>query len=465
MRLSSKPSLWAALACLGSLVAPSAPARPPSPPEIVRQFGIVPIEPATPASDFRLSVVQGEVEALSDSRGNWVVLTFFATWCGPCRSEMPSMEELHRQRASEGVVVLGVSIDDRREVVAPFVSGLDLTFPILWDDGGRVAAAYRATSIPLTYLIDPHGRLVGASRGARDWTALTPMIDELVAALPPDPGAAIEYAELEESATIAEVLNPPTAEVALAPGPLSAGRPFELEVALRWAGTFEEYLPQPPQVALPEGVERLGVAAATSTEDGENVVRYRIRLEAEEPGSYALDPVELRYTARASGEEQSTRLVGPTVEVARAGLPALWLPAAGGAVLVALFAGVVLRRRGRPDKDAVSDPLPVLKGELDRARQLRMEGRNADAFVVLAGLDGALGEFERRRSDDRSELRPTDLSERVEAARYGGAAPERAELDRLEREIARRVESLRPDPEAAARREVRLRTDTAQEGA
>lgn len=426
---------------------------------LLRQSGIRPVDPPVAAADFRLPDLSGGEAALSDAGGRWVVLTFFATWCGPCRSEMPSLERLHRDRESDGLTVLGVSTDAGREPLAPFVKELGLTFPILWDRQGEAARLYQATSIPLSYLIDPAGRIVGISRGARDWSALTATLDRALALLPPDPEAAPVYAATGGGQVeIPERLVPPTAEVSLAEAELRAGRPFHLDIEVQWSGDFDEYLLHPPQVHLPEGVEEAGMSAVTSSQAGRNRITYRVELAAAEPGRFALDPVELLYTPRGESEPVASRIAGPTVTVrpwTLAGMTAggLALAASGlltGALAALLLGRTVRHRRRGPDSDPATARHAFLSETLSSARRLRLEGGDPGACLrALAEVLEQLGATEGEAGEE--------ITRALERTRYGGEAPPPELLDRLQRQAERLLEEIRPRPEEDARKALRLR--------
>lgn len=140
---------------------------PLSPP----QMKLVPQEMRTPESkDFILSDLQGNVARLADFRGNVLLLNFFATWCAPCREEMPSIEALYRAYQSQGFVVLGVSTDTNGEkVLPPFIKEYALTFPIVLDTNKEVSQQYRVRGIPATFLLDQHGRIAGMLSGSVNW--------------------------------------------------------------------------------------------------------------------------------------------------------------------------------------------------------------------------------------------------------------------------------------------------------
>ncbi len=123
------------------------------------------------APDFVLEDLGGGAVRLSNYRGRVVFLNVWTTWCEPCRVEMPSMEVLHRRLGGEDFVVLAVSADaDGRQVVAPFVQELALTFPVLLDPDGQVVSRYRVTGYPETFIVDRDGRIVAHEIGPRDWS-------------------------------------------------------------------------------------------------------------------------------------------------------------------------------------------------------------------------------------------------------------------------------------------------------
>jgi cytochrome c biogenesis protein CcmG/thiol:disulfide interchange protein DsbE len=146
-------------------------------------FGIVWIqsakyEPLTigkMAPDFDLPDINGEKTVrLSDYRGKVVFLNFWATWCKPCREEMPSMEVLYKNLEKDGLVVLAVSIDrvTTKKDIPPFVKSLNLSFPVLVDSWGQTDKRYKLMGVPETYIIDRQGILREKVIGPRDWTLL-----------------------------------------------------------------------------------------------------------------------------------------------------------------------------------------------------------------------------------------------------------------------------------------------------
>lgn len=448
----------------------------------VASYGLRAIDPPVPAHDLTLPRMDGGSAALSDFQGRWVLLTFFATWCGPCRTEMPTLEAVHRRRGSAlgesalgesalvagggdanqaitpGIVVLGISIDDNRSPLDAYLRQAGVTFPVLWDENGMAARAYQASSIPLSYLIDPRGQLVAVSRGARDWTTLIPLLDELSGRSVA--GDSVYTANNADSVELPSTLTPPTADVRLATAKPTVGEPFVVEVDLQWAGNFEDYLPHPPSIALPEGMTQENVAAATSSRDGRSHVTYRLTLRADTAGSYALDPVELSYTPlRAtaaaaepqaepgSSQRMATRVSGPTVEVRRATIagmaPGTFAATVGGAVAafgLAALGLVFWRRRAGSEALATAGvdgvELAAWQTQLETARRYRMQGDGRAALLALTELD--------------AEAHGLSTSE-IDAVRYGGRTPPPEEMDRLTRRAERWIEARRPDPDANKR--------------
>jgi peroxiredoxin len=114
--------------------------------------------------------LEGNLVSLNSFKGQVVVLNFWATWCVPCRIEMPAFENLYRRYRSQGVTGLGVSLDTGAdEKVKKFVEEYQLSFPILMDTDGQAEKLYPSVSIPFTFVIDKAGRIVARVEGAKNW--------------------------------------------------------------------------------------------------------------------------------------------------------------------------------------------------------------------------------------------------------------------------------------------------------
>jgi thiol-disulfide isomerase/thioredoxin len=137
---------------------------------LLKSIGLV--KPAmTHAPDFNLRDANGNLSSLSGYRGRFVLLNFWATWCGPCRDEMPSMENLSRTFGGQGLAVVAVNQKENAAVVNKFMRthGLNFTTPL--DIDGRVSGSYRVYGIPVTYLIDGNSQAIGMRSGTKDWAS------------------------------------------------------------------------------------------------------------------------------------------------------------------------------------------------------------------------------------------------------------------------------------------------------
>jgi len=127
--------------------------------------------------EFELQDLKGKYIKLSGLKGKVVFLNFWATWCGPCRTEMPSMQRLYEQFKDQGLEILAVDLQEDKTRVQSFVKELGLTFTVLLDTKGTVGAQYTARAIPTTYLLDRQGFVFARTVGAREWD--TPEMLEL----------------------------------------------------------------------------------------------------------------------------------------------------------------------------------------------------------------------------------------------------------------------------------------------
>jgi len=133
-----------------------------------------PTKPGEAAQDFELKTLEGQTVALSDYRGSPVMLNFWASWCGPCRYEMPFFQEVYEDTEwqAAGLVILAVNIGESPSVAGGFMEDNGFTFPVLLDMTGKVATMYNVRSIPATFFIDERGIIkhsdVGAFRSKGD---------------------------------------------------------------------------------------------------------------------------------------------------------------------------------------------------------------------------------------------------------------------------------------------------------
>lgn len=136
-------------------------------------IGVIGLEKGNFAPDFELETIEGEQVKLSDLRGEPVFLNFWATWCPPCRAEMPDMQKIHEDY--DDVTILAVNEVDTESSprnVESFIEEFGITFPIPSDKGLSVGTRYRAMSLPTTYLINPDGTIHNVAVGPLTYEAM-----------------------------------------------------------------------------------------------------------------------------------------------------------------------------------------------------------------------------------------------------------------------------------------------------
>lgn len=145
----------------------------------------VPIYPASrraEAQDFNITLLDGGTFQLSEQRGKVVLLNIWATWCAPCHTETPDLVQLYEEYRERGLVVLGVSLDDRGEsVVRPFMEKYDVSYPIYIDSQDKVMDKYGPTmAVPTTYIIGKGGEIRYFATGALTRKELEPRLRDLL---------------------------------------------------------------------------------------------------------------------------------------------------------------------------------------------------------------------------------------------------------------------------------------------
>jgi peroxiredoxin len=139
------------------------------------------VVPSKPAPDFTLRSMNGANLRLQEQRGQVVLVNFWATWCGPCRQEIPHLNTLYDKYRASGFVLLGVNIDDNPKAAADLATKLGVKFPVLLDTDKTVSKLYDMSAMPATVVIDRDGKVRHIHRGYRDGYELT--YDQQVRAL------------------------------------------------------------------------------------------------------------------------------------------------------------------------------------------------------------------------------------------------------------------------------------------
>jgi len=134
-------------------------------------FRVYEVEAGDVAPSFELRTEDGAGLSLRDYDGKWVLLNFWATYCGPCVAEMPSLNQLHQELSGRGLVVVGISIDEDAEAYRRFIARMGIKFPTARDPSGEVMRRYGTQLVPETYLINPQGTVVRKYVSWQDWSS------------------------------------------------------------------------------------------------------------------------------------------------------------------------------------------------------------------------------------------------------------------------------------------------------
>lgn len=132
--------------------------------QLTREF-----DPPFPAAEFSLVDLDDNVHTLADYKGKPLIVNFWATWCPPCRAEMPSMERAWQKIESEGIAMIGINVGETFDQVFGFTADIDVSFPLLLDTDGQVTNTWPIQGLPTTYILNPDGEMVYRMIGSREW--------------------------------------------------------------------------------------------------------------------------------------------------------------------------------------------------------------------------------------------------------------------------------------------------------
>ena len=136
---------------------------------LLRDMGVTKVPNLAPPVDFNLLDINGNKIVLSGLKGKIVFLNFWATWCSPCREEMPSMQKLYARFKDKDFAMVAVSLNEPASAVKNFFKDYNLTFTALLDSDGELMSPYGIRGIPNTFIIDRDGTIIGKAFGPRKW--------------------------------------------------------------------------------------------------------------------------------------------------------------------------------------------------------------------------------------------------------------------------------------------------------
>lgn len=141
---------------------------------------LTPVAPI-PALPFRLQNLDGDYKKLRDYRGQVVLVNFWASWCTPCRAELPSMNRAWNRLKSSGMAMLAINLGEDREAVSAFLRDYPIDFEVLMDERGRISQRWRIKALPTTLVLNKRGQIIYQVIGEREWDQ--PALIELIESL------------------------------------------------------------------------------------------------------------------------------------------------------------------------------------------------------------------------------------------------------------------------------------------
>ena len=366
---------------------------------ILERLGFTPTQ--IKSKNFTLSYVNGSKGSLTDYRGKWVLLNFWATWCGPCRIEMPTLESAAQEFQGSNIQVVGVSVDQgNRGLVKKYLKQTGITFPNFHDDQSEVSRIYQATAIPSVYLISPDGFLAGVFRGGKSWETQEVFKELKNLAQYKTLSDLSGGRKLEgniDSFSFPKDLLPPVMKVSplrAESGMFKVGGTHTLKLSISWPSSSLRYLIKVPKVKFPKGLEPKGVKSTTSFREGNSFLEYHYPFELKEKGNYQIGPIELSYSPRRGGAERFSRHPGISLTVASRWGALGWKELTF--VVCLLFCSVILlfliyKRKKKTIFQSGESSFSWINGSLfEELQRMKMEGMQKEYISKLIELNRKL---------------------------------------------------------------------------
>ena len=147
---------------------------------------LTPVPDKPEAPDFMLHDINENIKELDDYKGKPIIINFWASWCPPCRAELPSMNKAWKKLKDEGIEMIGINIAEEAETVSDFIKQYPINFPVLLDESGEELENWSIRGLPTTFILDSQGRIVYRAVGGRQWDNKK-ILDKIRALIPHNP--------------------------------------------------------------------------------------------------------------------------------------------------------------------------------------------------------------------------------------------------------------------------------------
>ncbi|MBG07240.1 MAG: hypothetical protein CME68_00640 [Halobacteriovoraceae bacterium] len=375
------------------------------------------------SKDFILPYIEGSKGSLSDYRGKWVLLNFWATWCGPCRQEMPTLESVAQEFQNSHIQVVGVSVDQgKRGLVKKYLKETGITFPNFHDYQSEVSRIYQATAIPSVYMISPDGFLAGVFRGGKSWETQE-VFNELKKLAQyktlADLNGGKDFGGNKENFSFPKDLLPPVMKVSplkIEDSIFKTGGVHTLKLAVTWPGDSRRYLIKVPKVKFPKGIKSMGVRSTTGLRDGQSVLEYHYPFEIREKGNFQIGPIELSYSPRSGGPERFSRHPGISLNVIDQWGRLGWKELGFVVCLLSISVLILFLKREKKGKKVFSSGEEcsswINEALFEELQRMKMEGKQKEYVLKLIELN--------RRLSLQKGLDGKEEKDLLEAHKYGG---------------------------------------------
>lgn len=397
---------------------------------IIQEMGLRPLnqEPI----EFSLQNLQGEQKNLSDFKGQWIWLVFWATWCAVCQTEIPTLESLYQEFKDSNLLVLGVSLDQNLEHLREYVKNRSITFPTLHDASQNVGLKYQASGVPTLYLISPDWRVVGLAQGALNWERKD-ILEKVKKVL------SIKSIESKEQETLGlpDELKPPLMKVKLVSDFPTPHRWMPLEITIEWSGPSNRYLIQVPKFEILQGTEIGKISSQSSVH-----LKYIYPLKFKEVGQFHLGPILLNYRARNGFSDQTVRHPGIDIEIKKRSFSFSYF-IVGGAALLFLIMGGLWYWYQKKNKKVIShleSQNEKWEEFYQKARTMKISGQQKEYVLELLAICGEIQSLPHElheREQDFEFLKKMEINK--EKIQYGNFQLQESEILRLEKIIEKTI--------------------------